>query len=263
MAELKYHQAVVNLLGIQPEVIPSRIAMIEQREAACATRFPASVREWFSIESAEVLFHKNTNQDHLEDLTSLGNPQETAQGFLRVAIENQGVVAWYLRLSDGDDPAVFDNNDEWHEDLSKTSWRPYSRTFTNFIFDMIASHRFGGWYSGTRLSAIDQQPSTDELQDLGSRFQKGPVTDDPESQVYRFFTPAGLITILSNTPELHAAGKAEWSIETSSQDELFEFGKCVWHFGTLSSTLAGMSGTRESRAIGDQVIQRLREWAVG
>src|SRR5262245_35078012 len=114
---------------------PRRLAIIEQREAACATRFPASVREWFSIESAEALFYENTNQDNLQELTELGDPQEAAQGYLKVATENQAVVAWYVRLGEGDDPPVFDNNDQWNDDLSRTAWRENSKTFTNFIFD--------------------------------------------------------------------------------------------------------------------------------
>src|SRR5262245_2596250 len=242
---------------------PRRLAILEERQAACGARFPASVREWFSIESAETLFYENTNEDDLQELAKLGEPQEVAQGYLKVATENQAVVAWYVRLAEGDDPPVYDNNDEWNEDLSKTAWRENSKTFTNFIFDMISNHHFHGWNSGMRMSAIDQQPGPEELRQLRSWFREGPVTDEPDSKVYRFFTLAGLVTIRSVTPEHIASSEAEWAIETDSPDELFEFGKKLWRFGTLSQTLKPESCTPESRAKGDGVLQRLRAWAGG
>lgn len=261
MAQSKFHQPILDFLGLHFNSSPQRLSMIEAREAACGTRFPASVREWFSIESAETLFHENTNEDYLEELTELGNPSEVAQGYLKVATENQAVVEWYARLGEGDDPPVLDNNDEWNEDLSKIPWREISKTFSNFIFDIISTHYFHGWSTGLHLSAIDQQPRPDELQQLRSWFQAGPVTDEPDSKVYRFFTNAGLVTIRSATPEHLASSKAEWAIEADSPDQLLQFGKKLWRLGTLSETLKAESCTRESRANGDHVLQRLRAWA--
>ena len=81
-------------------MLASRVAIIEERERACGVRFPASVREWFAIESAESLFYRKTNQDHLEELARLGDPRDTAQGCLKVATENQGVATWYVRLAE-------------------------------------------------------------------------------------------------------------------------------------------------------------------
>src|SRR6266568_5157836 len=115
---LEYHQAILDLLNIS--VVPSldRLATIEERERLCRARLPASVRERFAIETAESLFYENSNQDELTKLAELGVPAEAAQGYLRVATENQSVVAWYVRLNEGEDPPVYDNNDEWNEDLS-------------------------------------------------------------------------------------------------------------------------------------------------
>jgi len=56
LTQLKYHQHILNLLGIELDMLVSRVAIIEERERACGVRFPASVREWFAIESAESLF---------------------------------------------------------------------------------------------------------------------------------------------------------------------------------------------------------------
>jgi hypothetical protein len=253
-----YHQPTIDLLGMDLETPSSRLAVIAERERACGARFPASVREWFSIEAAEAVFHENTNQDHLEELDKLGKPEEATQGYLRVAWENQAVVAWYVRLNEGDDPPVYDNDDEWNEDLSKTNWRMNSKTFTNFIFDMISSNHFGGWYSGMHWSAEDQMPDVEEMQLLQEWFQQGPTTDAADSKVFRFFNRSGVISIRSVTPEQLANSLAEWSIEADSPESLFEFGKQLWRLGTLSKTLKAQSCTPESRSKGDQVLQRLR-----
>lgn len=255
---LKYHQPILDLLGLTAVLPSRRLAVFENRERVCQVRFPASVREWFLLRDAETLFYENTNQDSLESLTELGNPAETAQGYLCIATENQAVVAWYVRLSEGDDPPVYDNNDQWNENLAETAWRQISVSFSNFIFDMISSYRFQGWYLGWHLTAAEPLPDATTLSAMRKWFQEGPTTDTPDSKVYRFFTPEGLIVIRSIAPEDRAVGMAEWSIETGSQEALLEFGRKVWSLGTLSRTLKAHSVSAESRANGNEILRRLR-----
>jgi hypothetical protein len=216
------------------------------------------VREWFAIESAESLFYRKTNQDHLEELASLGDARDTAQGYLKVATENQGVVAWYVRLAEGDDPSVYDNNDEWNDDLSKTNWRMFARTFTSFIFDMMSSHHFGGWLSGMYLSAEDQWPSPNELGLLRDWLQEGPRIETPDAMVYRFFNTQGMITIRAAMPGRSAGATAVWEIEAEELEDLFEFAKKLRPMGTLSLTLRVKGGSPEWRAMGNEILQRLR-----
>lgn len=258
MTSLKYHQAALSMVGAKVELSTRRIAVIEEREAACGARFPESVREWFCVDSAESLFHENTNEDHLQELAKLGDPREAAQGYLQVATENQSVVAWYVRLNEGDNPPVYHNNDQWNEDLSVTDWQETSKTFANFIFDSLATNHFNGWHTGMRLSAVDQRPGPDELRQLRSLLQEGPTTDEPDSKVYRFFTRAGLVTIRSVQPELLARGEAEWALEARSATDLFELGKHLWQMGALSHTLKAESCAPNFRAEGDLVLRRLR-----
>jgi hypothetical protein len=258
-ARLMYHQPILDLLGVPPVMPLDRAAAIEMRERVCGIRFPASVREWFAVEDADGLFHVNTNDDHLEKLKEFGDPAETRQGYLRVATENQGVVAWYVRLTEGDDPPVYDNNDQWNEDLSKTDWQACSTTFTNFIFDMISNHHFHGWYTGMHLCAKDRLPDEPTLDRLRGWFQQGPTTDDFWSKVYRFYSPHGVIAIRSVTPEDLASGVAQWSVEADSPEALLDFGRRLWGIGTLAQTLTARSCTPQSRAAGDEVLQRLRE----
>jgi hypothetical protein len=255
---LKYHQQILHLLGIEPVLPFERAALLEERERLCGVRFPASVREWFAVQHAEALFHHNTNEDHLEELAKLGSPDETAQGSLRVATENQAVVAWYVRLADGDDPPVYDNNDEWNKDLSKTNWHLCSATFTNFIFDVTSTHHFGGWYSGMHLSANDSLPDEATRALLGRWFQQGPTTDTPLGKVYRFFTTEGILAIRSVTEEHLAHESAEWIIDAASPEAVLDFGRKLWGVGTLSHTLRAKSSSLQSRAKGEELLQRLR-----
>ena len=153
--------------------------------------FPASVREWFCLEGAKRMF--DATGYHLESLEELGRPDETRQGCLRVATEIQAVVGWYVRLDESDDPPVYDNNDQWEEeDLSNVDWNPNSASFTNFVFDTIATSHFDGWGRGCYLTATAEQPGTEVLEQLRKHFEEGPRTESPR-KVYRFFDEHGLI----------------------------------------------------------------------
>jgi hypothetical protein len=258
LTQLKYHQQILNLLGIELDMLASRVAIIDERERACGVRFPASVREWFALESAESLFYRKTNQDHLEELASLGDPRDTAQGYLKVATENQGVVTWYVRLAEGDDPSVYESDNDWNDDLSKTNWRMAARTFTSFIFDMMSFQHFGGWLSYMYLSAEDQWPSPDEFGLLRDWLQEGPRIEAPDALVYRFFNTQGMVTIRAAKPGHSAGATAVWDIEADEVEDLFEFAKKLWPVGTLSLTLKVKGGSPEWRAIGNGILQRLR-----
>lgn len=131
---LKYHRKIYEELNIPTEISVKRLSLIEQREKICKVKFPESVKEFFSIENAENLFHDHTNEDNLVPVEELGDPQETSQGYLKVAYENQAVVGWYIRLNEGPDPAVYDNNDQWGEPLSKIKWVKCTNSFSEFIY---------------------------------------------------------------------------------------------------------------------------------
>ncbi len=262
-SQLTYHRSVLDLLGISPVLSVDRVATLDERERVCQTKFPASVREWFAVQNAEAVFRDHSNDDLLETLDKLGNPDDTRQGYLRVATENQAVVAWYVHLSEGEDPPVYHNNDDWGGDLSATSWQSTSVTFTSFIFDTLSSHRFGGWYSGMHWSGTDSLPNDATLDQLRGWFQQGPTTDVPGSRVYRFFTTRALVTIRSVASEGTAPGTAEWSIEAESPEALLDFGRKLWSVGTLAQTLKAQSCTQESRTRGEELLQRLRAENVG
>jgi hypothetical protein len=109
--QLHYHQAVFDLLGLEPRPSAARLRALRDHEVRCGIALPASIIEWFALEDAEAIFADHTTPDYLAVLEDLADPAMIDQGYLAVADENQGVVAWYARLSVADDPPIYDNND--------------------------------------------------------------------------------------------------------------------------------------------------------
>ncbi len=107
-AQLRFHAQLFEHLGVQPVMSKASEAVLAEREEVCGVMFPASVREWFSLSGVFDLFRECTNADELVtnersdgewQLRQLGDPDEVAQGYLRVAVENQGAVGFYVRLA--------------------------------------------------------------------------------------------------------------------------------------------------------------------
>src|SRR5438270_13694453 len=95
---LKYHKATCELLRVKPVAPPARLAALEERERACATTFPPSVREWFSLENAEALFDQHGGgYGRLVPLGELGNPADVARGYLKVVAGERYRRDWYAR----------------------------------------------------------------------------------------------------------------------------------------------------------------------
>lgn len=254
---MKYHAAILDLIGASPtESTESaeRLALLRERETACGVQFPPSVREWFALKAADSLFENHTSPDFLTPLTELGKPGETGQGYLRIAHENQGVVAWYVRLDDGDDPSVYDNNDQWPEDLSNVKWNLCAASFSGFVFNSMSAGRFGGLLPGWYLEAAEPLPDAATRRILAARFREGPMTENATIKVYRYYDPHGVINIASSRD---ASRGGYWRILAESEEWLYDFAKRVWDLGTLSETLTAEEGCRD--ATGPRVLQRLRD----
>src|SRR3712207_4566980 len=103
---LKYHQAACELLGIKPVLSPGRLALLAERERGCATRFPESVTEWLALEGAETFFDQAGSGGRLGPPEQMGDPADTARGFLRFVIGDPGQHTWYARLGARDDPEL-------------------------------------------------------------------------------------------------------------------------------------------------------------
>jgi len=206
------------MLGVSPIRSPARERAIAERERLCGVKFPAAVVEWFALADAERLFHENSNEDDLVTLAELGDPEETRQGYLRVAIENQAVVAFYVRLDEGDDPPVYDNNDEFLEpQLDRIDWQLLSVSYTNFIFDMVCVHRLRAYPRKLYLEATADPPDAAALAVLSRRLRPGPVKSTSEVELRRFFGPHEYAYV-----RWSPGGEAQWHIEADSPEVLAE-----------------------------------------
>ncbi len=255
MMALDFHQSTFDLLGIHPCISAERVAAIAVRERLCGCSFPKAIRELYSVVDVEDHFGSNW----LTNYAKLGVPNEVSQGYMRVAIENQGVVGWFVKLDGTDDPPVYHNNDNWDTDFSTVNWVLCSKTFTNFIFDMASWERFDGFSSGLYLRAIDQFPDSSVIAQLRERFDEGPVTDFPDSRIRRFFTSRGLIRIASNTPELQANNLAEWTIDSDSFECLFQLTRFCCGFYDLRNKLKAVSSGVAAQANGEGVLESVRK----
>lgn len=250
-AVLKYHHAIFDLLDRTPVISETAQALIAEREKACGVTFPASVKEYFSVEGAVKLFGQQTPH-YLTLLNELGKPEEVAQGYLHVATENQAVVLWFARLDGSEDPAVYhDDNRYFDLEFSAINWAFNSATFTNFIFDMLSDYHFSSWKfpSGSRLTAVDKVPDNNLLDKLRYKFREGPFTDLPDVKVHRFYNKHGLIRISYAVAQNLALAKAEWIIEADGVMTLETSVESIWHYGTLSRTLQPDSYSPPARLV--------------
>jgi hypothetical protein len=216
MGAIEYHGAALEMLGVPAGRSPERERVLAERERHNGVSFPAAVTEWFALEDGDRLFHEKSNQDRLEALEELGDPDETRQGYLRVAIENQGVVAFYVRLDEGDDPPVYDNNDEFGEEqLDRISWNLVSVCFSNFVFDMLCIGRLQAYRRDLHVRATGRAPHATHLDALGRRLRPGPVTRTADVEVHRFFGPHEYATV-----RWEPGGEAEWHLEADSPEAL-------------------------------------------
>jgi hypothetical protein len=242
---IEYHRAALEMLGAEPRPSLERQRLIAARERACGAAFPPSVVEWFALEHADALFYDNSNQDSLEPLESLGEPAETRQGYLRVALENQGVVAFYVRLDEGDDPPVYDNNDEFgQEDLSRIAWNRLSVSFTNFVFDMVSIGRLHAFGRDLWLETEGPVPAEDP-----AGLRPGPATHG-EAEVRRFFGPHEQVGVRWEP----GAETAQWQLQADSAERLSELAGAL---GFADALAARRRPPTRKRAAG-RLLARLR-----
>src|SRR3954469_12149127 len=95
---LIYHQATFSLLGTKPQTSKPAFKALAEREQLLGITLPASLREFYSLKGASALLEQNSNQDPAVPIEELGSHEEVAHGVLKIQVENQGVVAWYVRL---------------------------------------------------------------------------------------------------------------------------------------------------------------------
>ena len=240
----EFHEQTLRLLPLRPTLSERNAQILIEREQALGIRFPASIREWYSLDRSVEMLHEYSNQDRPVPLEELGAPVDRwygtgprdflAQSLLLIMTENQGVSHWAVRLDGSEDPPVVVEVDSAPNEV----WQPLARNFSEFIYCQV----WDFMRSQTSCGAQEVGLSVTELHYLQSTFAPGPVTHGwPGSSNYRFTTPTGRILIW-HSPQEHGA---DWQLFADDADQLHLLLKAVWNCGQLAQTLYGHNRTAE------------------
>jgi hypothetical protein len=242
---LKYHRALFEMLDIEPVVSGPFVQIVAEREHALGRALPSSVAEFLRLRGIFDLFQQNSNEDSLiggvyrgddrTKLRALGNPRHVEQGYLQIAVENQGVVTWFARLDGSDDPPVFHDSDMSatdDDDLSEVPWAPVAPTFSSFLFDMMSQWRFRAPQFQLALRAVAVRPTEPDRRRLRSLLSPGPCDERDGVFIDRYFTPHGLLKVSNDEPL--EEGQAVWHVQADSLDALDAFLAVLAPIGTLT-----------------------------
>jgi hypothetical protein len=268
-SRLRYHRALFAMLDIEPTHSAARERIVRQREAVCGRSFPASVVELLTTRGSFRLFHQNSNNDGLvtntggddrKILRQLGDPEHVAQGYLQVAVENQGVVVFFVPLDGSDDPPVFHDNDELGLELplSEIHWCHCTDTFSDFVFQMMTLWRFHSAGCEYRLDGRGPAPDAVATAALGKRFQAGPSKALPHELSRTFFTPHGIIRISHTLSKRVSPPLADWIIEADSPESLLELARGLGESGCLPPRLKLQAIPTENARRIKAALSRLR-----
>jgi hypothetical protein len=241
---LKYHRALFEMLDIEPVVSKPFAQIVAEREHALGRALPPSIAELLRLRDIFDLFEQNSNQDGLigwifgaDDRTrlrALGNPRHVEQGYLQVAVENQGAVTWFARLDGSDDPPVYHDNDMSASDgdLSEVIWTLVAPTFSIFLFEMMSLWRFRAPQYRLEMRATASRPTEQDRQRLQSLLRVGPSDERDGVFIDRYFTPHGLLKVSHDEPL--EEGQAVWHVQADSLDVLDTFLAVLAPIGTLT-----------------------------
>jgi hypothetical protein len=240
---LEYHRALFEMLDIEPVASEPFAQIVADREQALGRALPPSIVEFFRLRGIFDLFDQNSNNDSLiggvynaddrTKLRALGNPRHVEQGYLQVAVENQGVVTWFAQLDGSDDPPVFHDSDmSAGDDLSEVEWSPVASTFSGFLFGMMTQWRFRAPQYELSLRAIAPRPTERDRQRLLSVFRVGPSDEWNGVFAERYFTPHGLLRVGNEGPL--EDGQVIWHVQADSLDVLETFLAVLAPIGILT-----------------------------
>lgn len=231
-----FHEAAFRLLPAPLRRSTASVQALERREKELGLRFPASVREWYSLEGAVETLRTCSNQDRPVAVEELGAPRLkwygvprrdfVADGFLYLMNENQGVCQWAVRL-DGDDPEVVVAVDTAPSEV----WLPHAATFSEFIRARLWDHR----PAALGLSAQDVGTRREDVEALRAAFREGPRTTHwPGDAQWRFEDGSGSILLWE------AEGQTDWFLRAASEPALEALGrKVIDRAGLRTSLYAG------------------------
>jgi hypothetical protein len=253
--QLRYHQAVFDLLGLEPRPSAARLRALRDHEERSGVAFPPSIVEWFALEDAEEIFADHTTPDYLTALEELADPAMVAQGYLAIADENQGVVAWYARLGGADDPPIYDNNDS----PDPAAWTLCSASFSAFIQHKIAVGQLDMAIETLTLIADDLAPDLATLDRLLEDYTAGPHLHSARRRSYHLFNQHGRLSIMLPPDGAEPPLAGRWVIESMTPAGLLRLAESIRPYGTLAATLRPKHDQGAAHDREQAVLQQLRE----
>jgi hypothetical protein len=235
--QLKYHRDAVALLGRAPASSNSAIDLLRQREDQLGVTFPASVREWYSLEGAVQILEQYSNADSPFEIEKLGEPFDNWYGggpkdflsekMLLFMHENQGVCNWAIRLDNDADPPVVVEVDT----APNAKWLTCADRFSTFVWCQIWDHS----QLAMGVSAQETDFFESDLHFLQSNFHQLPTTYGwPGSVNYRFKSEDATILIWDGRDR-----GVDWFLSSPSPSKLKDLLAKIWHCGNLAESMYG------------------------
>ncbi|QEH32281.1 Leucine Rich repeats (2 copies) [Aquisphaera giovannonii] len=175
--KLRYHRPTFDLLGEAPKSSKAAAAAVAARERELGISFPASVREWYSLQGVDDLMKKASGLGPFRPIAELGSPREVAHGMIGVQDECQGVAAWYICLDGSDDPPVEVQSEfiaardesctipeEDEDDWPKFGWARAADRFSAFLLERFRAAAGDGSIRAIRkaIGWVGDSVTTDE-----------------------------------------------------------------------------------------------------
>ena len=233
---MKYHKDLEKIIGTPLVFSDTSMNQAMKRESALGIKFPASFKEWYSLDGSVDLLKKYSHDDEPISIEKLGEPFDNwyglgrkdflSEGLLVFMVENQGVCNWAIRLDGKDDPEVMVIVDP----LKNSRWEICSDKFSTFMYCQCLDYAPKKSFD---VSAQERFLSEDDIMFLKANFVYLPETYGwPGKTNYRFKSENGYILLL-HVPNV----QTDWFINSPTKDGLRNILKMVWHCGNLSKSL--------------------------
>lgn len=140
---LRYHQAILDHLALEPQVSEANARGLAEREKKCRLSWPAAVREWYSLERGASLLDEYNNSDrgsHAVPVEKLGDERYDERG----EIDPEGPYVCFFTAGEAGDPIFFKLGADESEDppvfaldTDDDPWFAWKPSFSRFVHDWI------------------------------------------------------------------------------------------------------------------------------
>lgn len=238
---LTYHQAVFDLIGEKPIVLPQAVEALDYLEQSKGIVLPASVREWYSLEGAASIISRFPSCGYAREVRQLGDIVRywldrsyhevdlLEQGLVWVMKEHQDVYSWAIHLNGSDDPPVVVTIE--NENLIPfTKYDLYVETFSTFVYTcawdepLVADDQTFGWKRGLLLAT--------ELAFFRDHFQEGPLTLNAPGLFNRRFCSGNKRILIHESED-----QTNWYFYAPTDDELKQLVEAVLQCVTLKGVM--------------------------